>query len=38
MENWNVGLVRHLGIRFVEVGKDRVLAELAVREERCARS
>jgi uncharacterized protein (TIGR00369 family) len=33
MENWNVGLVRHLGIRFVEVGKDRVIAELAVREE-----
>ena len=33
MDNWNVGLVRHLGIRFVEVGKDRVLAELAVREE-----
>ena len=33
MENWNVGLVKHLGIRFVEVGKDRVVAELAVREE-----
>ena len=33
MEKWNVGLVRHLGIRFVEVGKERVIAELAVREE-----
>jgi uncharacterized protein (TIGR00369 family) len=33
MENWNVGLVRHLGIRFVEVGKERVVAELDVREE-----
>ena len=33
MEHWNVGLVRHLGIRFVEVGKDRVVAELPVREE-----
>jgi len=33
MENWNVGLVRHLGIRFVEVGRDRVVAELDVREE-----
>src|SRR3970282_2105714 len=33
MENWNVGLVRHLGIRFVEVGRDRVVAELPVREE-----
>lgn len=33
MEKWNTGLVKHLGIRFVEVGKDRVLAELAVREE-----
>jgi uncharacterized protein (TIGR00369 family) len=28
-----VGLVRHLGIRFVEVGKERVVAELDVREE-----
>jgi 1,4-dihydroxy-2-naphthoyl-CoA hydrolase len=33
MENWNVGLVRHLGIRFVEVGRERVVAELDVREE-----
>jgi uncharacterized protein (TIGR00369 family) len=33
MEQWNTGLVKHLGIRFVEVGKDRVVAELAVREE-----
>ena len=33
MENWNAGLVTHLGIRFVEVGKDRVVAELPVREE-----
>lgn len=33
MEAWNTGLVKHLGIRFVEVGRDRVVAELAVREE-----
>jgi uncharacterized protein (TIGR00369 family) len=32
MKEWNVGLVKHLGIRFVEVGRDRVVAELDVRE------
>jgi len=33
LENWNVGLVRHLGIEFVEFGKERVVATLRVREE-----
>lgn len=33
MKDWDVGLVRHLGIRFVETGKDRVIAELEVRPE-----
>lgn len=33
MEKWDTGLVKHLGIRFVEVDRDRVVAELAVREE-----
>ena len=33
MKDWDVGLVRHLGIRFVETGKDRVVAELNVRPE-----
>ena len=31
--DWNTGLVRHLGIRFVETGKDRVVAELEIRPE-----
>ena len=30
---WNTGLVKHLGIRFVETDKDRVVAELEVRPE-----
>ena len=29
----NVGLVKHLGIRFVETGKDRIVAELEIRPE-----
>jgi 1,4-dihydroxy-2-naphthoyl-CoA hydrolase len=33
MKGWDVGLVRHLGIRFVETGKDRVVAELEIRPE-----
>ncbi len=33
MKDWDVGLVRHLGIRFVETGKDRVVAELEIRPE-----
>jgi uncharacterized protein (TIGR00369 family) len=33
MKDWDVGLVRHLGIRFIETGKDRVIAELEVRPE-----
>ena len=33
MEEWNVGLMSHLGMRFVEVGPDRVVAELDLRAE-----
>ena len=32
MIDWNVGLMRHLGMRFVEVGPERVVAELEVGE------
>ena len=31
--DWNSGLVQHLGIRFVETEKDRVVAELEIRPE-----
>ena len=31
--DWNTGLVKHLGIRFVETERDRVVAELEVRPE-----
>jgi len=31
--DWNTGLVKHLGIRFIETEKDRVVAELEVRPE-----
>jgi uncharacterized protein (TIGR00369 family) len=31
--DWNTGLVKHLGMRFVETGKDRVVAELDIRPE-----
>jgi 1,4-dihydroxy-2-naphthoyl-CoA hydrolase len=31
--DWNRGLVKHLGIRFVETEKDRVVAELEIRPE-----
>src|SRR5687768_174365 len=31
--DWNTGLVKHLGIRFVETSKDRVVAELEIRPE-----
>ena len=33
MKDWDVGLVRHLGIRLVDTGKDRVVGELEVRPE-----
>ncbi len=33
LESWNVGLVKHLGIEFVEVGKEKVIAKLLVRPE-----
>jgi uncharacterized protein (TIGR00369 family) len=33
LENWDVGLVKHLGIRFVEATKDKVVAELDIRPE-----
>lgn len=31
--DWNIGLVKHLGIRFIETEKDRVVAELDIRPE-----
>jgi uncharacterized protein (TIGR00369 family) len=31
----NLGLAKHLGMRFLEVSPDRVVAELEVREEVC---
>ncbi len=31
--DWNTGLVKHLGIRFVETGQDRIVAELEIRPE-----
>src|SRR5688500_17804502 len=31
--DWNTSLVKHIGIRFVETGKDRVVAELEIRPE-----
>ena len=34
MKEWNVGLMSHLGMRFVEVGPDRVVAELDLRRAR----
>jgi 1,4-dihydroxy-2-naphthoyl-CoA hydrolase len=33
--NLNLGLVKHLGIRFVETTAERVVAELEIREELC---
>jgi uncharacterized protein (TIGR00369 family) len=33
MDMWNKGLVKHLGIRILEAGPDRVVAELEVRDE-----
>ena len=33
LESWNVGLVKTLGIEFVEIGKDRIVATLPVRRE-----
>jgi uncharacterized protein (TIGR00369 family) len=32
MIDWNVGLMKHLGMRFVEVSADRVVAELDIGE------
>jgi 1,4-dihydroxy-2-naphthoyl-CoA hydrolase len=31
--DWNTGLVKHLGIRFVETREDRIVAELEIRPE-----
>ena len=31
--DWNTGLVKHLGIRFVETDKNRIVAELEIRPE-----
>ena len=33
MEDWNQGLMKHLGIRIVETSPDRVVGELEVRDE-----
>ncbi|MGQ0655871.1 MAG: PaaI family thioesterase [Betaproteobacteria bacterium] len=33
LEEWDIGLNRHLGIRFVEATKDRVVAEIDVKAE-----
>ncbi len=33
LESWNVGLVKHLGIEFVEVGKEKIVARLKIRDE-----
>jgi uncharacterized protein (TIGR00369 family) len=32
MNDWNAGLMRHLGMRFLEVGTERVVAELDINE------
>jgi uncharacterized protein (TIGR00369 family) len=32
MNDWNAGLMRHLGMRFIEVGPERVVAELDIGE------
>jgi uncharacterized protein (TIGR00369 family) len=32
MKEWNVGLMAHLGMQFVEVGPDKVVAELEIKE------
>jgi uncharacterized protein (TIGR00369 family) len=31
--DWNTGLVKHLGIRFVETEKERIVAEIELRPE-----
>jgi 1,4-dihydroxy-2-naphthoyl-CoA hydrolase len=31
--DWNTGLVTHIGMRFLETGKDRIVAELEIRPE-----
>jgi uncharacterized protein (TIGR00369 family) len=33
MKEWSVGLMAHLGIRFIEVGPEKVVAELDIRNE-----
>ena len=33
MKHWNVGLMAHLGMRFVEVGADKVVLELDIGEQ-----
>ena len=32
MDDWNAGLMAHLGMRFVEVSGERVVAELEIKE------
>jgi len=31
-QSWNVGLIKHLGVRFIETGPERVVAEIEVGE------
>jgi 1,4-dihydroxy-2-naphthoyl-CoA hydrolase len=33
LDDWNVGLAKHIGIRFVEATKERVVAEIDVKPE-----
>jgi acyl-coenzyme A thioesterase PaaI-like protein len=33
LEDWNVGLAKHIGIRFVEATRDKVVAEVVVKPE-----
>jgi uncharacterized protein (TIGR00369 family) len=33
VDAWNVGLFKHLGMKFVEVGKERIVATLEIRPE-----
>jgi len=33
MKDWDIGLAKTLGVRFVETGKDRIVAELDIKPE-----
>ena len=32
MQNWNLGLMKHLGVRFIETGPERVVADVEIGE------